>query len=125
MSISVNDFTIAVEPVIKRILGDIGLSDHIMYQGISEETFYYKLFFGGSIDIKRFPDPKKDMDNFIESLKESLENSNYYKYLKEQHNKEIQELKDEIAKLQEQNHNLSEHLSNGAEFLESKEESND
>jgi hypothetical protein len=65
-----------------------------------------------------FDSPQEQISKICDPFYDNLANSPYIRHIKHSHQKEIQTLKEEIKRLQELNMNLSEGISNGAEYLE-------
>lgn len=98
-------------------LEQIGLKDATMYmdQDFRGGRTFTVLF---RENVTMFDNPRDAITKICEPFYENLANSPYIARIEARHQEEMQDLKEEVKRLQEANTKLSEGLSNGTEYLE-------
>lgn len=110
-------------PEFRHHLDYLGLELIEMSQGFREDHFNYELYLlmKQSCHPRKLDKPHDLLKDVLEPLFHSIKNSKYIKDVRADYEKRIAELENEVQTLQKTNENLSEGLTNGAEFLDQME----
>lgn len=111
-----------------KYFGLDGYGDEMTVLKRAEHWSGYTAFFKKefNLDLHLGKDPVKDaMEDIFKPLYEQFTNSQWHKDIQESHQKELKLLEDKIKYLEEENAKLTDALTNGTEYLEGLDESND